>query len=432
MPFDSNGNFSLVPGTIVSDGMTIQPSQHNPPFQDVANGFSQVVLRDGRAPMTGPLNMNGYKVTGIAEGTADTDAATVGQSAFRIGDFKDSARSLDFSWLRRDGAAYNVASYPELSALFPPQTDAVIWTEISDGLPSENLLSVASSSARDIAISFVNGSECHVFIRDGGEWEEAHTLENFFPTSANYLNGNFIIAGSRFNTGIGVIVVSADNGETFGTAISVSGDVSTITDLAYDGTVYVAVGNGGRVWSSSDLLTWTENTSPVAENLLSVTHDGSIFIAVGNIGKIITSVNGSTWTERTSGVSVPLYGVTSGAGQIVAVGANGTIVTSANGTTWTVRASSVTADLYGVAVSNAGFLAVGDAGAAAASNDGVAWSARNSGSASILRAVSIANDNTGVFTVVGSAGYAAAAEKTLPTQFRVPDDDPEFGWIKAL
>ncbi len=74
-PYDSNGVFSLTPGYTAVAGQTIQPSQHNPPLEDIsASGLSLVLLRDGRAPMTGNLNMNGFKLTNVLAGTNALDA----------------------------------------------------------------------------------------------------------------------------------------------------------------------------------------------------------------------------------------------------------------------------------------------------------------------------------------------------------------------
>ncbi len=74
-PFDSNGVFSLTPGYLAVTGQTIQPTQHNPPLEDLAaQGLSQVLVRDGRAPMTGNLNMNGFKAVGLLAGSSGTDA----------------------------------------------------------------------------------------------------------------------------------------------------------------------------------------------------------------------------------------------------------------------------------------------------------------------------------------------------------------------
>lgn len=75
MPFDGNGNASLNPGYFVQNGETIVPSQHNPPFEDIVAMLNQVLLRNGAAPLSGNLNANGNKVTGLAEPTNPNDAA---------------------------------------------------------------------------------------------------------------------------------------------------------------------------------------------------------------------------------------------------------------------------------------------------------------------------------------------------------------------
>lgn len=80
MPYDSNGNFTLNAGYLAIAGQTIQPSQHNPVLEDIGlSGLSNVVVRDGRAAMTGNLNMGAFRVRNIADGTLSTDAVSKGQ-----------------------------------------------------------------------------------------------------------------------------------------------------------------------------------------------------------------------------------------------------------------------------------------------------------------------------------------------------------------
>ncbi|QQO30742.1 tail fiber protein [Bradyrhizobium diazoefficiens] len=55
MPDDANGVYSLPNGYLAVTGTTIQPSQHNPPLEDVATALSARLSRNGSAPMTGPL-----------------------------------------------------------------------------------------------------------------------------------------------------------------------------------------------------------------------------------------------------------------------------------------------------------------------------------------------------------------------------------------
>lgn len=113
MPFDSNGNFSLVPSYLAQTGETITTTQHNPPFEDVGAGLSQTVLRDGRAPMLGPLNMNAFKAVNLAAGSAEGDAVNVGQInalvGQRIADAAAKATPIDADSLPLvDSAAANL------------------------------------------------------------------------------------------------------------------------------------------------------------------------------------------------------------------------------------------------------------------------------------------------------------------------------------
>lgn len=80
MGYDSNGNWTLTPGYLAIAGQVIQPSQHNPVLEDIGlNGLSAVVVRDGRAAMTGNLNMGAFRVRNISDGALATDAVSKAQ-----------------------------------------------------------------------------------------------------------------------------------------------------------------------------------------------------------------------------------------------------------------------------------------------------------------------------------------------------------------
>jgi hypothetical protein len=170
---------------------------------------------------------------------------------------------------------------------------------------------------------------------------------------------------------------------------------------------YVAVGQGGSIFSSSDALTWTATTSNVAANLNAVVFNGSQFVAAGDGGTIVTSTDGSTWTTRASGTASNLYGLSTTGAFVVAVGANGTIVTSTDGgSSWTTQTSGTTGDLYAVAVSTTAlFVAVGAHGTLVSSTNGTAWTVGNSQTALDLKSVAWGTSNLlGIFAAVGAAG----------------------------
>lgn len=78
MPFDSKGNATVTRDRAVT-GQTAAAPQVNVPFDDVQSMLSQVLLRSGVAPMTGPLNMNGFRVTGAGEASSSGDLVTLSQ-----------------------------------------------------------------------------------------------------------------------------------------------------------------------------------------------------------------------------------------------------------------------------------------------------------------------------------------------------------------
>ena len=59
----------------------------------------------------------------------------------------------------------------------------------------------------------------------------------------------------------------------------------------------------------------------------SVAYNGGLYVAVGDFGSILTSTNGSEWTSQISGISTPLHGVTFGKGKFVTVGDGGVVLT---------------------------------------------------------------------------------------------------------
>ena len=75
----SSGTYTLPAGNPVVTGTTITSTWANTTFSDVATALTGSVATDGTSPMTGILQMGNNKITGVADGTASSDVATVNQ-----------------------------------------------------------------------------------------------------------------------------------------------------------------------------------------------------------------------------------------------------------------------------------------------------------------------------------------------------------------
>ena len=103
-------------------------------------------------------------------------------------------------------------------------------------------------------------------------------------------------------------------------------------------------------------------------------HDGT-FVAVGNQGSIYRSTDGETWSGvTTTSITTNLKGIAYGSDKWIAVGAAGTIISSADdGLNWSVVSAGGTFQLNDVHYQNNVWLAVGGAGMAMNSIDGSTW-----------------------------------------------------------
>ncbi|MDH3401932.1 MAG: hypothetical protein OEM03_13320 [Chromatiales bacterium] len=129
-----------------------------------------------------------------------------------------------------------------------------------------------------------------------------------------------------------------------------------------------------------DVATWL-NRTPAGLNtgLHDVVWNGSLFVAVGDLGKIVSSPDGITWTARTSGTTQRLNGVSWDGSRFLAVGDGGTILSSANGTSWSsLHTGPEGAWLHDVSYSGTRYVAAGSQYPAntaymLTSVDGVTW-----------------------------------------------------------
>src|SRR6266571_4532439 len=154
-------------------------------------------------------------------------------------------------------------------------------------------------------------------------------------------------------------------------------------------TIYVAVGDGGSIFTSTDnLITWAPAESNTPKDLYNVSSPNGTFVATGANGTLLTSPDASIWTvvqnvPTSSALRGATYGTGSAAGasaQYVVVGDSGTIVTSTNLTNWSlITPAPLPQDLRAIRfgtrfVAVGQEVVVGQGGAVAYSDDAINWS----------------------------------------------------------
>ncbi len=134
-------------------------------------------------------------------------------------------------------------------------------------------------------------------------------------------------------------MTSSDNGVTWSQQACIPGDWAAI---AWNGTVYVAVGNNGtRAMTSTNGINWVERTI-IDGNWNAIAWNGTYFVAVGD--------NGTTCARSSDGISWTSQTITNGHWKSIAVlgtlfcavgdnsnGVVGYVTTSSDGSSWTSR-----------------------------------------------------------------------------------------------
>lgn len=124
-------------------------------------------------------------------------------------------------------------------------------------------------------------------------WESTDG-ENWIDHSVNIGDG-FVVAYDGTND----LVIGGDNGIEYSTDggntwIPSGGITGRITDILYDGSQWVAVGD--ELYYTTNLSTWIQGTYPTLNQMQSVTYDGNNYLSAGRYS-ILSSSDGQTWTN---------------------------------------------------------------------------------------------------------------------------------------
>lgn len=202
-------------------------------------------------------------------------------------------------------------------------------------------------------------------------------LSNASGILQSTLNGTTIVG---VNAG-GLAYKSTDGVNWSSSTIVGGGQGTYCVTWASGASKYIAGGSSKGIYTSSDAVSWTQQTAPSGivsyASFYTAVSSGSVYILAGGNNSIVRSTNTTTWTQQTSPASASAIfkgGVWTGA-IFVLVAEDGKIITSPDGITWTLRFTGSQA-LYAVAWNGSLLVAVGAAGTILTSPDAITWTTR--------------------------------------------------------
>ena len=99
-----------------------------------------------------------------------------------------------------------------------------------------------------------------------------------------------------------------------------SGLPYALNDVIWDGSVFIAIGNGGTILTSADGIDWVTRESGTDANLNSVAAYGSDIFAVGDEVVLLSTDHGENWSTKDKFIAVNLTAVVVTASQVVVSG----------------------------------------------------------------------------------------------------------------
>jgi len=282
----SSGTYTLPAGNPVTTGTTITSTWANTTLSDIATALTGSVATDGTSPMTGILQMGNNKITGVANGTASTDVATV----FQISNPTITGGTIDGAPIGASNPKNG--AFLALSATSAALTGTCTAPTVTPG--SDSTTKIATTAFVQSAISAISSG----------------------VTSFNTRSGVVTLSSGDVTTALGYTPYNA-GGATVITTSNISSYAPTVSGTGAYGTWGISIsGNAATASTATNATTATNQsggtvsatTITASSTITSTSGGGSASLGNSSValynGTTSMSNNGSAFTWTQSGTIV--------------------------------------------------------------------------------------------------------------------------------
>jgi hypothetical protein len=381
MARDGSGNYSLPAGQPVSTGTVISSTVFNTLAADLGAALTASLAKDGQTTPTANLSMGGFKHTGIADGTAATHYASLGQAQSRAASTAGSVAGVDTVTASLTPA---ITSYVAgiLVSLVPAGSNTGAATLALNGLTAKNIKKYGATAL--VAGDMAAATMAHL-VYDGVNFLLLNPVHNVPDAEVTYARMQNVSATSRV---LGRITAGAGVVEELTAA-----NLSTILGLAASATT--------DALNASNISSGTLPTGRLSGSYASITGVGTL--SVGSIPTtLITGLAASATTDALNASNI-----SSGTLAAARLPTDGTNITSINAAA-TINSLTIGYRAVPRSTTTTTF-AIGDVGKCVAITGAINIPA------SVFAAgdcISVYNDSAGALNITISAGTLRLAGTT--------------------